>query len=378
MSFDRSSSHVEQYQNGNLYAICLTSYCATLYSSGLAKHKDEDEISRDSDSSQAETAMSLTTGETTVDTHQVADEILQTTKELLNSPSTEGDVERQESQSSESLSSFQPSPAVTPTSEGSSFDPTSIPYRYNVDETSLPDVSNTDFKSLRLGQMARELSTGYGTDTKVATVDGRDLLDSKLENQSSTTPASPQPQKSADNFYSTSDTSTEDFYRKYRSQSSLDSSVASPSAVTVPSPEPESEQPASPEDVPDPQPIVSAAAEEKVAAGTLLKLANSWSEIITPTNVYSLVLSESHVWFTDKSENIYYSSLSGVKGVVWRKASGQARQIAVSSNGCIIWRLHKNTVYAGTKVTARRPEGMKWVEAVKDVNYISVDDTCAW
>ncbi|XP_012939414.1 tectonin beta-propeller repeat-containing protein 2 isoform X2 [Aplysia californica] len=108
------------------------------------------------------------------------------------------------------------------------------------------------------------------------------------------------------------------------------------------------------------------------------RVANSWSEFTTPTNMYSLAVSQSHVWFTDKSENIYYSSVGSPKGIVWRKASGSANQIAVSPSGHIVWRLHRGVVFAGTKISSRHPEGLKWVEAVRDVEWISVDDNCAW
>ncbi|KAJ8308826.1 hypothetical protein KUTeg_013700 [Tegillarca granosa] len=52
--------------------------------------------------------------------------------------------------------------------------------------------------------------------------------------------------------------------------------------------------------------------------------------------------------------------------------------MAVSRSGYIVWRLYKDTVYVGTRVTAKRPEGLKWEEAVREVQYITVDDSCAW
>ncbi|RUS76520.1 hypothetical protein EGW08_015713, partial [Elysia chlorotica] len=107
-------------------------------------------------------------------------------------------------------------------------------------------------------------------------------------------------------------------------------------------------------------------------------IANSWSEITAPANIYSLAVSDNHVWFTDKSENIYYSSLQEGKGIVWRKATGCASQISVSPSGNIVWRLCKGVVFAGTKISTRHPEGLKWVEAVREVQYIAVSNTCAW
>lgn len=120
--------------------------------------------------------------------------------------------------------------------------------------------------------------------------------------------------------------------------------------------------------------------EHRISAGeaTLQRLANTWSAFSAPANIYSVALSDTHVWFTDKSENVYYSCLGGSKGIVWRKVDDSANQISVSPSGHIVWRLHRGRGYAGTKITQRHPEGMKSVEAVRDVTYISVDDTCAW
>lgn len=107
-------------------------------------------------------------------------------------------------------------------------------------------------------------------------------------------------------------------------------------------------------------------------------LANVWSEFTTPANIYSLALSQTHIWFTDKSENLYYSALGGVKGILWRKVAEPASQISVSASGDIVWRLYRGKVFAGTKITHRHPQGLKWVEVARDVSYISVDNRCAW
>lgn len=118
--------------------------------------------------------------------------------------------------------------------------------------------------------------------------------------------------------------------------------------------------------------------EKSLPEPMLHKLANSWSKFTTPANIYSLGLSSTHIWFTAKGETLYYSALGGVKGIVWHKVLEPANQISVSPSGHIVWRLYRGRVFAGTKITQRRPEGLKWVEAVRDVAHISVDDNCAW
>ncbi|KAK6181171.1 hypothetical protein SNE40_009090 [Patella caerulea] len=170
-----------------------------------------------------------------------------------------------------------------------------------------------------------------------------------------------------------SEASVDDFYSIYanRRSDSSSSSLTSPVGnVRLKSPETEAYLSRPSGSKPTPQRLES-------VDGKINITANVFEEITTGANTYSLSLSETHVWFTDKSENIYYSSLSGPK-VIWRKAAGSGTQIAVSQNGHIVWRLHRNVAYAGTKITSKRPEGLKWVDAVKEVAYIAVDDSSAW
>lgn len=106
-------------------------------------------------------------------------------------------------------------------------------------------------------------------------------------------------------------------------------------------------------------------------------LINNWTEATAGGNINSLAISNSHVWVADKSCNVYYSGLLGDR-LKWQKIKDPGHQIAVSRSGFIMWRLYKGTVYAGTKITSRHPEGMKWVEAVRSVQFVAVDNNCAW
>ncbi|XP_062587133.1 tectonin beta-propeller repeat-containing protein 2-like, partial [Saccostrea cucullata] len=107
------------------------------------------------------------------------------------------------------------------------------------------------------------------------------------------------------------------------------------------------------------------------------KVINNWSEIFTPGNLSCLCLTDTHIWHVDRSSNLWHCSLTN-PGLKWQKANGYAKMIAVSRSGSIVWRLYKDTVYAGTKLTAKHPEGLKWIEAVREVQYISVDESVAW
>ncbi|CAC5385613.1 TECPR2 [Mytilus coruscus] len=107
------------------------------------------------------------------------------------------------------------------------------------------------------------------------------------------------------------------------------------------------------------------------------KVFNTWTEVVTSGNLLSLVVSDLHIWCTDRSSNIWYSNIKS-PGIKWVKANGYAKQISVSTSGMIVWRVYKDTVYAGTKITSKHPEGMKWVEAIRGVQSVSVDNNCAW
>lgn len=67
-------------------------------------------------------------------------------------------------------------------------------------------------------------------------------------------------------------------------------------------------------------------------------------------------------------------------GLRWQRVSGAyAHQISVAPSGNIVWRLYRGMLYAGTKIHAQRPAGVKWDDFVQsDVVHMSVDDTMGW
>ncbi|CAH1791291.1 unnamed protein product [Owenia fusiformis] len=151
----------------------------------------------------------------------------------------------------------------------------------------------------------------------------------------------------------------DDFYSMFKSRSAYTLSPGTPGT-------------------PDTSPEHSSPSSEEAPSGEFTPvLSDTWTEFLAPSNLQSLTLSNKHVWCVDKSERLHYSMLSN-PGLKWRKVDAAAKQIAVSATGVIVWRLHKGSAYAGTKITVRNPAGMKWVEAAKDVKYIAVDDRSAW
>lgn len=163
----------------------------------------------------------------------------------------------------------------------------------------------------------------------------------------------------------------EDFYRMYRSASAgnfLDSPMLSiKSTTTKPSKEPQ-------------QNLEEKESEKKdvIHRQVLLpKLVNSWLVWGVPENINSLAVTHMHIWYSDRSENLFYRQTDSMSGA-WQKVDLAAQQIAVSRSGYIWWRLHQNTVYVGTGISSKKVEGKKQVEAIRDVTYIAVDEDCGW
>lgn len=184
----------------------------------------------------------------------------------------------------------------------------------------------------------------------------KDTMDDLLKNTDKYFPA-----------YKTSDSSVEDFYGKSGgSMSSPESESAERSKKTSRNPE-----------IKDDKQEFVMSSHDRSCSSVSQSLINNWMETSVAGNVYSMAISNSHVWVVDKSCNVYYTSLQGGR-LKWQRLKDYGHQIAVSRSGFIVWRLYKETVYAGTKITSRHPEGMKWVEAVRDVQFVAVDNNCAW
>ena len=83
------------------------------------------------------------------------------------------------------------------------------------------------------------------------------------------------------------------------------------------------------------------------------------------------------LWLVGEQCDLQYAVLD-TPGIKWHKTKISAHQIAVSSNSCIIWRLHQGSVYVLIGSSLKKPLGEKWIEILKDVKFIAVDNTSAW
>lgn len=180
-------------------------------------------------------------------------------------------------------------------------------------------------------------------------------------------------------IYKSCDTSTEDFYGKYRSMSISDGSLVGCSDNPLTSPdfceeEDSSLTPEAEQAIP-PSPVTLIPPD--ILQQPVSKLINSWTDIVLPANVKSLSLSKTHVWYVDETDSIFYSVPTGPH-LGWRKLRVPGRHISVSVSGHIVWRLHKNTAYVAVKAGPWKPDGIRWIEGAKDVEYVSASDTCVW
>lgn len=182
-------------------------------------------------------------------------------------------------------------------------------------------------------------------------------------------------------LYNTSDTSTEDFYGKYKSDSKYSLTSPTTPAEVKPSPfdmfENLERQVSQSSGMSETSSGSQASKSTDTEQSAWPKLHCTWAPVTMQGNVQSICLSGKHVWCVDKSERLYCSSLVG-PGIKWKMLDVKANQIAVSKSGWIVWRLHRGIVYAGTKITPRNPGGLHWVEALKNVKWIAVDDSTAW
>lgn len=173
----------------------------------------------------------------------------------------------------------------------------------------------------------------------------------------------------AKSVFSTPESPTEDFYTMYLSNTSVTSQKDVKHHPLLPS--------TADNETVEVEGIDLANKVDKFDLEPSYKIINNWTDMFTTGNVACLCLTDTHIWHVDRSSNIWYCSLNS-PGFKWQKANGNAKMMAVSHSGSIVWRLYKDTVYAGTKIVAKHPEGMKWIEAVREVQYISVDETMAW
>lgn len=105
--------------------------------------------------------------------------------------------------------------------------------------------------------------------------------------------------------------------------------------------------------------------------------ADKWLQYKTPSSVMSLSVCQHYVCCIDSRDSIYFSTFNGL-GLKWQKLDNKGRQIAMSQDGNLVWKIHKNVMYALMKPSYKGPFGSKWMEADRDVQSIAMSDESGW
>jgi hypothetical protein len=105
--------------------------------------------------------------------------------------------------------------------------------------------------------------------------------------------------------------------------------------------------------------------------------ADEWMQYKVPDTIVNLSLCKYYVCCVDSKDVVYYSALNGLS-LKWQKVDYKAKQVAVSPNGTLVWKLHKCIAYGLENPSLKGPFGRRWKEAARNVQWISVTDNIAW
>ncbi|XP_069698641.1 tectonin beta-propeller repeat-containing protein 2 isoform X2 [Periplaneta americana] len=108
-----------------------------------------------------------------------------------------------------------------------------------------------------------------------------------------------------------------------------------------------------------------------------IERADRWMQYKVPDAIVNISVCKYYVCCVDSKDVVYYSALNGLS-LKWQKLDYKARQIAVSPNGTLVWKLHKSTAYALENPSTKGPFGRRWKQAVRNVQWISLADNMAW
>ena len=107
---------------------------------------------------------------------------------------------------------------------------------------------------------------------------------------------------------------------------------------------------------------------------------DAWLEFPTPGKSPGISLSVSRrtVWYVDRAERLYYSTLGG-PGLSWKIVDQPTEQVSSSPSGFIVWRVWKGSAFTAVgRITGKYPAGTEWREVVREVSYVAADDNVVW
>lgn len=105
--------------------------------------------------------------------------------------------------------------------------------------------------------------------------------------------------------------------------------------------------------------------------------ADHWMQYKVPGTIVNLSLCKYYVCCVDSKDTVYYSALNGLS-LEWQSVDYKAKQVAISPNGTLVWKLYKCTAYYLENPSVKGPFGGKWKEVAGNVQWISVADRITW
>jgi hypothetical protein len=105
--------------------------------------------------------------------------------------------------------------------------------------------------------------------------------------------------------------------------------------------------------------------------------ADRWMHCKVPFTIVNLSVCKYYICCVDSKDTVYYSALNGLS-LKWKKVDYKAKQVAISPNGTLVWKLHKCTAYCLENPSVKGPFGRRWKEVARNVQWISLADNIAW
>uniref|UniRef100_UPI00398F2F32 tectonin beta-propeller repeat-containing protein 2 n=1 Tax=Pristiophorus japonicus TaxID=55135 RepID=UPI00398F2F32 len=108
------------------------------------------------------------------------------------------------------------------------------------------------------------------------------------------------------------------------------------------------------------------------------QFAESWMGYSGPGySIFSLVVSEKHIWCLDYKYGLYCSPFLGTS-LRWQKFEDGVQQVAVSPSGVLLWKIEQKSskAFACGKVTMKGKR--HWYEALPNAAYVALSDDTAW
>ncbi|PNF30433.1 hypothetical protein B7P43_G12486 [Cryptotermes secundus] len=105
--------------------------------------------------------------------------------------------------------------------------------------------------------------------------------------------------------------------------------------------------------------------------------ADQWMQYKVPGTIVNLSLCKYYVCCIDSKDTVYYSSLNGLS-LEWQNVDYKAKQVAISPNGTLVWKLYKHRAYYLENPSVKGPFGGKWIEIARNIQWISVSDIITW